>query len=70
MTNDTSWITARIAEAVKQDNSLTGAVTSQMEALLNEILSEAPLPPTELSNIAKALIRDMVPAPSEANVRE
>ncbi len=70
MSNDVRWITARITEARKSHASVTEAVSSRMEELLNGQLSERQLPSTELTIIAKALLADMVPAAPKAEAKQ
>jgi hypothetical protein len=70
MPSDVDWIKARIAEAQKRHESVTEAVTVQMEKLLSGDLSERPLSSAKLVIIAKALIEAMVPVPSEAEAKQ
>jgi hypothetical protein len=70
MSNDVQWIAARIAEARKNHDSVTDAVSTRMEKLLGGELSEQPLSTTKLSSIAKSLLADMVPASSDTEVKE
>jgi hypothetical protein len=60
---DNLWITTRITEARKQHPTVTDAVSSRIEGLLNGQLSERQLPQAELKSIATTLIEDMVPVP-------
>ena len=70
MSNDVQWIAARIAEARKNHDSVTDAVSVRMEKLLGGELSEQPLSTTKLSSIAKSLVADMVPASSDTEAKE
>lgn len=70
MPSDVDWIRARIAEAQKRHGSVTEAATAQMEKLLSGDLSERPLSSAKLATIAKVLIDDMVPAPSETEAKQ
>ena len=70
MPSDVQWIAARIAEARKNHDSVTDAVSVRMEELLGGKLSEQPLPKTKLSSIAKLLVADMVPASSDTEAKE
>jgi len=70
MPSDVQWIVARIVEARKDHDSVTDAVSVRMEKLLGGELSEQPLSTTKLSNIAKLLVADMVPASSDTEAKE
>jgi len=70
MPSDVQWIAARIAEARRNHDSVTDAVSVRMEKLLGGELSEQPLSRTKLSSIAKLLVVDMVPASSDAEAKE
>lgn len=70
MPSDVQWIAARIAEARKNHDSVTDAVSVRMEKLLGGELSEQPLSTTKLSSIAKLLVADMVPALSDTEAKE
>ena len=62
MSKDVDWIAAVIERTREQENGLSAAVWTQLEALLRGKLSERQLPSGELATIAKLLIRDVVPA--------
>lgn len=62
MPSDRQWIVSKIAEARKNHDSVTDAVSLLMETLLSGELSEQPLSTRNLSSIAKLLVADMVPA--------
>lgn len=64
------WITARIAEARNRHTSIPDSVAVRLKDLLAGRLSERQLPPTELSNIADALLTDMVPTPPRAGLKK
>lgn len=49
---------------------MTEAAADRIEHLLNDQLSGRQLPPTELTIIAKALLADMVPAPSKGEAKQ
>jgi len=70
MPSDIQWIAARIAEARKNHDSVTDAVSVRMEKLLGGELSEQPLSTTNLTSIAKLLLADMVPASSDTEAKE
>ena len=70
MSNDLSWITARITEAVKLHATVTEAASVRIEALLNGEFSERQVTSTQLTGVARALIADMVPAPPKAEARQ
>ena len=70
MPSDVQWIAARIAEARKDHDSVTDAVSIRMEKLLGGELSEQQLSTTKLSSIAKLLVADMVPASSDTEAKE
>jgi len=70
MPSAVQWIAARIAEARKNHDSVTDAVSVRMEELLGGELSEQPLSTTKLSSIAKLLVADMVPASSDTEAKE
>jgi len=70
MPSDVQWIAARIAEARKDHDSVTDAVSIRMEKLLGGELSEQQLSTTKLSSIAKLLVVDMVPASSDTEAKE
>lgn len=70
MSNDTHWVTARIAEARKRHPSVTEAVAIQMEELLSRQLSERQVRPAELTRVATALIAAMVPATPKAEAKQ
>ena len=63
MSGDTHWIKTRITEARTRHASVTEAVLDRMDQLLNSELAERRLTPTELTNVAKVLIKDMVTNP-------
>jgi hypothetical protein len=64
MSNEVHWIKARIAEAREHHASVTEAVSTRLDKLLNGQISERPLRPSELADIANDLIADMRPAAS------
>jgi hypothetical protein len=66
MSNDTSWITARLTATLKGHPPLPEPVAARLAALLNGELQERQLPSTEVMSIAKALLADMRPAPPVA----
>ena len=65
MSNDTQWITARVAKALML-YPVPEAVSARMDELLNRQLSERQLSSKELTNIASLLIEDMIPASTKA----
>ena len=69
MSNDIDWIAARITEALKVHAPVTEAVSARLEKLLNGQLSERQLRTTELTEVARALIADMVPS-SKAEAKQ
>ncbi len=70
MPSDVQWIAARIAEARKNHDSVTDAVSNRIEKLLSSELSEQPLSKTKLSSIAKLLVADMLPASSDTEAKK
>ena len=70
MSNDAHWIMARIAEARRRHVSVTDAVTVRIADLLNGQLSERRLSSTELTNVARVLIEDMVTASAKAETKQ
>ena len=70
MPSDAQWIAVRIAEALKNDDSVTNAVAVRMEKLLGGELSEQSLSTTKLSNIAKLLLDDMIHVSSDTETKE
>lgn len=70
MSNNVRWITARTAEARKRHTAVTEPVSARIEELLNGLLSERQLSPTELTSVAKELIANMVPASPKAETKQ
>ena len=65
MPNDTDWITAVIAKARQQSIQVPNDLWTHLDALLNEKLSQRPLPPGELASIAMQSIELMAFAPTK-----
>mgnify|MGYP000431895524 CR=1 FL=1 len=63
MSRAESWVTAVITDAKAVHPLVTGVVSTWMENLLTGELRERQLTKTELTEIAKQLLNDMVPAP-------
>ena len=59
MSNNDNWIDERLAEAKQIHPLVTDATVTQMKSLLKGPISERPLRPNELADIARALITDM-----------
>ncbi len=70
MPNDDQWITARVAEARSHHPLVTEAVSARIALLLNGELSERPLPPAQLTTVARVLIADMAPAPPKVQGKQ
>jgi len=62
MPHDDQWITTLIAETHKNNPLLTEAVLARIGPLLKSKLNEGPLSSVQLTEVAKMLIADMVPA--------
>lgn len=63
MPDDDQWIATRVAGAHEHHQLVTEAVSARMVTLLIGELSEQRLVPSRLTELAKALIADMAPAP-------
>ncbi|MDO8700506.1 MAG: hypothetical protein Q7J56_02510 [Deltaproteobacteria bacterium] len=70
MSNDDHWITTRVGQARQGHPLVTEAVSARIVPLLIGELSEGPLPPTQLTAVAKALIADMAPAPPKSEATQ
>jgi len=65
MSNDPDWIEAAISKAREQSAEVPEPLWTQIDTLLRGKLSQRPIPPVELANLARQLIEDMAPAPQE-----
>ena len=66
MLKDADWIAPRVNTAREADSCITEAVGKRMVELIAGPLSERQLRPGELTDVAKALIRDMSVSDMEA----
>ena len=60
MPNHTSWLADRIAKAAELNTSVTVAAVVRMELLLKNEFSERQLSSARLTQIATALLADMI----------
>jgi hypothetical protein len=70
MPTDDLWVTARIAESLMLHPDITDAVSSRLRQLLDGQFRERQLTQAELATVAKALIREMDPAPSHIEAKQ
>jgi hypothetical protein len=70
MPADDLWIATRITDARSVHPLVTEAVSTRMKELLSGTLSSRQLPQLELTNVAKALIADMLPAPAQPDAQQ
>jgi len=61
-TNDEQWIVRRVAEACEKHPLVTSAVSSSVESLLKDELSEKLLSVSRLTGVARSMIENMPPA--------
>jgi hypothetical protein len=66
VSKDKNWIDERLREAKKVQPTVTDGAAIRVKNLINGSISERPLSSTELMNIAKALLADMIPASPKA----
>ncbi len=70
MPNDDQWVRTRVAEAREKHPLVTEAVSARIAPLLNCELSERPVSPARLTEVARALIADMAPAPTKVEAKQ
>ena len=63
MSKEVNWIKTIVNETRKTHESVTAAVGSRIEELLETQLSHRQLPTAELRSVATSLISDMLPQP-------
>lgn len=62
ISSDVQWITTCIKKARTKEISVTDTVSIEIAKLLNGRLSEHQLTETQLTNLAKLLLKHMVPS--------
>ncbi len=70
MPNDDQWVRTRVAEAREKHPLVTEAVSARIAPLLSGELSDRPPPPARLTEVARALIADMAPAPPQVETKQ
>ncbi|MBI3091992.1 MAG: hypothetical protein HYY96_15140 [Candidatus Tectomicrobia bacterium] len=70
MEGEENWISKRVGDAQKAYPTVTDAVAIRMRELIRDELGKRQLRPTDLTELANLLLKDMAPVPPKVEADE